>query len=75
MKDSFPSDYAVAGEVYEKVFDNEDKAKALGLDPEQRMRYHREHSKPQMLRLWQMCKEKDRTTIRRTVRLARGCRT
>jgi hypothetical protein len=58
VKDLFPSEYAVAGEVYEKVFDNEDKAKALGLDPEQRMRYHRQHSKPQMLRLWQMCKEK-----------------
>jgi hypothetical protein len=58
VKDSFPSEYAVAGDVYDKVFDNEDKAKALGLDPEQRMRYHREHSKPQMLRLWQMCQEK-----------------
>jgi hypothetical protein len=58
VKDSFPSEYAVAAEVYEKVFDNEDKAKTLGLDPEQRMRYHRQHSKPQMLRLWQMCKEK-----------------
>ena len=58
VKDSFPSEYAVAGEVYDKVFDNEDQARTLGLDPEQRMRYHREHSKPQMLRLWQMCKEK-----------------
>jgi hypothetical protein len=58
VKDSFPSEYAVAAEVYEKVFDNEDKAKTLGLDPEPRMRYHQQHSKPQMLRLWQMCKEK-----------------
>jgi hypothetical protein len=58
VKDSFPSEYAVAGEVYKKVFDNEDKARALGLDPEPRMRYHREHSKPQMLRLWRICKEK-----------------
>jgi hypothetical protein len=58
VKDSHPSEYAVAGEVYEKVFDNEDKARTLGLDPEQRMRYHREHSKPQMLRLWEMCKQK-----------------
>ena len=58
VKDSFPAEYAVAAEVYEKVFDNEDKAKTLGLDPDQRMLYHREHSKPQMLRLWEMCKEK-----------------
>jgi hypothetical protein len=58
LKDLFPAEYAVAGQVYEKVFDNDDKAKALGLDRDQRMLYHREHSKPQMLRLWQMCKDK-----------------
>jgi transposase len=58
VKDQFPAEYALAGEVYEKVFDNDDKARALGLDPDQRMLHHREHSKPQMLRLWGMCKEK-----------------
>src|SRR3990172_3078767 len=58
VKDLFPAEYAVAGEVYEKVFDNDDKAKTLGLDPDQRMLYHRAHSKPQMLRLWEMCKDK-----------------
>jgi hypothetical protein len=56
VKDQFPAEHAVAGEVYEKVFDNDDKA--LGLDAHERMLYHREHSKPQMLRLLQMCKEK-----------------
>jgi hypothetical protein len=58
VKDRFPAEYAVAAEVYQKVFDNDDKAKSLGLDPDERMLYHREHSKPQMLRLWGMCKEK-----------------
>lgn len=58
IKDQFPAEHAVAGELYAAVFDNDDKAKALGLDPHQRMLYHREHSKPQMLRLWQMCKDK-----------------
>jgi len=58
VKDQFPAEYAVAGEVYKKVFDNDDKAKALGLDPRERMLYHREHSKPQMLKLFQMCKDK-----------------
>ena len=58
VKHQFPAEYAVAGEVYQKVFDNDDKAKALGLDDHERMLYHREHSKPQMLRLWQMCKDK-----------------
>ena len=36
VKDRFPAEYAVAGEVYEKVFDNDDKATTLGLDPDQR---------------------------------------
>jgi len=58
VKDQFPAEYAVAGEVYATVFDNDDKAKTLGLDPDERMRYHREHSKLQMVRLWQMCKDK-----------------
>lgn len=58
VKHQFPAEYAVAGEVYQKVFDNDDKAKALGLDDHERMLYHREHSKPQMLRLLQMCKDK-----------------
>ncbi len=58
VKDQFPAEYAVAGEVYKEVFDNDDKAKVLGLHPEQRMLFHRQHSKPQMVRLWQMCKEK-----------------
>jgi len=57
VKDQFPAAYAVAGEVYANVFDHEDQAKTRGLDPDQRMRYHREHSKPQMRRLWQMCKD------------------
>jgi transposase len=58
VKDQFPAEYAVAAEVYEKVFDNDDQAQALGLGPDERMLYHREHSKPQMLRLWGMCREK-----------------
>jgi hypothetical protein len=58
IKDKFPAEHTVAGEVYAAVFDNDDKAKALGLDPHARMLYHREHSKPHMLRLFQMCKDK-----------------
>jgi hypothetical protein len=57
VKQQFPAEHAVAGEVYQKVFDNDDKAKALGLDDHERMLFHREHSKPQMLRLLQMCKD------------------
>jgi transposase len=58
VKQQFPAEYAVAGEVYQKVFDNDDEAKVAGLDDHARMLYHREHSKPLMLRLWQMCRDK-----------------
>jgi hypothetical protein len=58
IKDKFPAEHTVAGEVYAAVFDNDDKAKALGLDPHSRMLYHRQHSKPRMLKLLQMCKDK-----------------
>jgi hypothetical protein len=57
VKHQFPAEYAVAGQVYQKVFDNDDEAKALGLDDHERMLYHREHSKPQMLRLFQICQD------------------
>lgn len=58
VKDLFPAEYTEAGEAYAKVFDNEDKARKLGLDAHERMLYHRQHSKPQMLNLWQMCKNR-----------------
>ncbi|MEW6756154.1 MAG: transposase [Candidatus Latescibacterota bacterium] len=57
LKDQFPAEYAVAAEVYAKVFDHDDQAHKLGLDPQQRMLYHRQHSKPHMRRLWQMCQD------------------
>jgi len=58
IKDAFPVEYGLAGEVYKNVFDNDDEAKARGLDPLERMHFHRSRSMPQMERLWQMCKQK-----------------
>lgn len=58
IKDAFPVEYGIAGEVYKNVFDNDDKARARGLDPLERMHFHRSHSKPEMERLWQMCQQK-----------------
>jgi hypothetical protein len=58
IKDKHPAEYAVAGEVYKAVFDNDDEAKRLRLSPDERMLFHRERSKPQMKKLWAMCKEK-----------------
>lgn len=58
IKEAFPEEYAIAGEVYKNVFDNDDEATARGLDPAERMRFHRSHSMPHMKRLWLLCKEK-----------------
>jgi transposase len=58
VKDKYPDEYATAAEVYQQVFDNDDKAKALNLTPGERMLFHREHSKPMMEKLKAMCDEK-----------------
>jgi hypothetical protein len=58
IRDKYPAEYAEAGSIYNQVFDNDDKAKALGLLPVERMLYHREHSKPLMKKLKAMCEEK-----------------
>jgi len=58
IKSAFPAEYVIAAETYKTVFDNDDKAKARGLDPVQRMDFHHTHSKPAMEKLWQMCEQK-----------------
>jgi transposase len=58
IRDKYPAEYAEAGRVYKQVFDNDDKAKAFGLTPIDRMLYHREHSKPLMQELKTMCADK-----------------
>jgi hypothetical protein len=63
IKDSYPAEYKVAGEIYKKVFDNDDEAKAQGLTPTERMHYHREHSKPLMEQLKAMCQDKIKSKL------------
>jgi len=58
VKDQHSEEYSVAGEVYKKVFDNDDVAAARSMDPHERMLYHRQHSLPEMKRLKKMCREK-----------------
>jgi ribosomal protein L37E len=58
IKDKYPAEYAEAGSVYKQVFDNDDKARDLGLEPVDRMLYHRSHSKPLMEQLKNKCVEK-----------------
>lgn len=58
LKDNHPTEYALAGEVYKAVFDNDDEAKARRLNPTERMLFHREHSMPWMKKLKDLCEEK-----------------
>jgi hypothetical protein len=58
LEDKYPTEYALAGEVYGAIFDNDAKARALSLSAVERMHYHRQHSKPLLLKLHAMCKEK-----------------
>ena len=55
VKDHHPAQYAIAGEVYKQVFDNDDIAKARSMTPEERMLFHEKHSKPLMEKLKAMC--------------------
>ncbi len=55
IKDKHPVEYAEVGRIYQQVFDNDDKAKTLGLSPVDRMLYHRQHSQPLMQQLKTMC--------------------
>ena len=63
VKDEHPTEYAVAGEVYKAVFDNDDEAKARRLAPTERMLFHRERSRPLMEKLKAMCDEKLRSKL------------
>lgn len=58
VKDRHPEEYVLAGEVYKKVFDNDDVAATQGMGPHERMLYHQKHSLPEMMRLKKMCREK-----------------
>lgn len=58
VKDQHFEEYSLAGEVYKKVFDNDDAANANGMSPLDRKLYHRQHSLPEMKRLKKMCRDK-----------------
>lgn len=55
IKDKYPAQYAVAGEVYGKVFKNDTVARERGMTPEERMAFHARHSMPSMNKLRKMC--------------------
>lgn len=63
IKDKYPAEYAIAGEVYKQVFDNDDEAKARGMTANERMLYHRRNSKPLMEKLKAMCEDKIKSKL------------
>ena len=63
LKEKHPVEYAEAGSIYKQVFDNDDKAEALGLSPIDRMLYHREHSKPLMEELKRKCEARIKSRL------------
>ena len=63
IKDKYPTEYAEAGVIYKQVFDNDDKAKELGLTPDERMKYHQMHSRPLMEKLKKSCQDKIKAKV------------
>jgi hypothetical protein len=63
IKAQHPAEYAVAGEVYKAVFDNDDEARRRRLTPDERMLFHRTHSLPLMEKLKVMCTQKLRSKL------------
>jgi hypothetical protein len=46
LKTSYPEDAGYASQRYKEIFEHEAYCKRAGLDPQQRLAYHRQHSKP-----------------------------
>lgn len=63
VKDRYPEEHGLAGEVYHQVFHHDDVTRAKGMSAQERMLYHRKHSLPAMQRLAQMCREKLRSQL------------
>ena len=55
VKGQYPTEYAVAGEVYGKVYANDDITKARRMTPQQRLAFHKKNSLPLMEKLKEMC--------------------
>ena len=58
IKDQFPVEYAVVGEAYHEIFQHDAITRERKMTPEQRLAYHREHSRPWMDKIRAVCLEK-----------------
>jgi transposase len=60
VKDQFPAEYALVGEAYKNVFENDAHALTLKMSPDDRLAYHKKHSEPWMKKIRRLCQDKIR---------------
>src|SRR3984893_2666304 len=58
VKNKFPEAYAVAGEAYKHIYENDDFARKQKMTPEERLKYHQQHSRPWMEKIKAWCADK-----------------
>lgn len=58
VKAQFPAEYAIAGEAYHHVFENDAVAAERNMTQDERLSYHQKHSAPWMEKLKNMCTKK-----------------
>jgi transposase len=66
VKDQYPIEYALVGESYAKIFENDARAKELEMSSEKRLEYHQKYSRPWLDKIYEMCASKvqDRLVLR-----------
>jgi len=55
VSEHFPEFYAIVGEAYKNIFDNDAYTKTQGMDPQQRLKYHQQYSTAWMNKIKNLC--------------------
>ena len=55
IKEQFPAEYQIAGEAYGHIFENDLIAEDQGMNPEQRMGFHQQYSRPWLEKVRVLC--------------------
>ena len=58
IKAKFPDEYALVGEAYKHIFENDDTAREQKMTPQQRLEFHQQHSRKWMEKIRQWCADK-----------------
>lgn len=56
-QDEFPTEYAIVGEGYHHIYQNEATAKARKMSDEERLAFHKQNSRPWMEKIRALCQE------------------